>query len=328
MKESEKEFYEFAYKRARRFIYKNARPIDLARWKYLFENGSREEVLEALANYQNSDGGFGYGLEPDCWNPHSSPVQTWEATEILWEIGMERSEAEHPIIQGILDYLSSGKDFDEDCWAHTIETNNNFPHADWWQYPCSPWWVDTPANRFAFDYNPTASLAGFVLYFENTDTEFYDLAKRVAANAIHLFLQTEEVTDIYVISCFHRLYEYILEAGLEKEFPTDALKRRLKEVVNQTITQDENLYITMWGTHICKPSQFITSRDSMYYEDNRKIADFECEFIRKTQLSDGSWEVTWDWGKAYPSAWGVAKNWWKSHIIINNLLYWSEIGEE
>lgn len=64
------------YKKARNFIYKNARPIDIARWQYLFENGNRDNVLKALSSYQNKDGGFGHALEPDCWNPNSSPIQT------------------------------------------------------------------------------------------------------------------------------------------------------------------------------------------------------------------------------------------------------------
>ena len=55
------------YTTARTFIYRNARPLDIVRWQYHFENGSKEEVLTALAAYQNADGGFGHALEPD-WN--------------------------------------------------------------------------------------------------------------------------------------------------------------------------------------------------------------------------------------------------------------------
>ena len=74
----------------------------------LFENGSKEEVLKALSVYQNEDGGFGSALEPDCWNPNSAPVQTWVATEIIREIELDDQEdQEHPVIQGILKYLSS-----------------------------------------------------------------------------------------------------------------------------------------------------------------------------------------------------------------------------
>ena len=57
------------FNKAKEFIYKNARPLDCARWQYLFENGSSENVLNFLAAYQNEDGGFGHALEADCWNP-------------------------------------------------------------------------------------------------------------------------------------------------------------------------------------------------------------------------------------------------------------------
>ena len=46
------------YARAKKFILKNSRPLDMARWNYLFENGSKEEVINILKNYQNDDGGF------------------------------------------------------------------------------------------------------------------------------------------------------------------------------------------------------------------------------------------------------------------------------
>ena len=60
----------------RRWMHRNARPLDLARWQYHFESGSAEAVLQSLSAYQNEDGGFGHGLEVDCWNPASAPMQT------------------------------------------------------------------------------------------------------------------------------------------------------------------------------------------------------------------------------------------------------------
>lgn len=49
----------------RRWMHRNARPLDLARWQYHFESGSAEAVLQSLSAYQNEDGGFGHGLEAD-----------------------------------------------------------------------------------------------------------------------------------------------------------------------------------------------------------------------------------------------------------------------
>ena len=74
------------YARAKKFILKNARPLDMARWNYLFENGSKEDVINILKTYQNTDGGFANALEPDCWNINSTPLQTWAATRIIKEI--------------------------------------------------------------------------------------------------------------------------------------------------------------------------------------------------------------------------------------------------
>lgn len=113
------------FEKARQFIYQNARPLELARWQVHFENGSREAVLQALQVYQNEDGGFGHGLEPDNWNPNSTPIATWAACSILREINC--LDAKNPIIQGILRYLSSGKDFSEEKWWNQVPSTAFYP---------------------------------------------------------------------------------------------------------------------------------------------------------------------------------------------------------
>lgn len=42
-----------AFEKAQKFIYQHARPLDLDRWQYHFENGTQENVLAALAMYHN-----------------------------------------------------------------------------------------------------------------------------------------------------------------------------------------------------------------------------------------------------------------------------------
>lgn len=53
----------------RRWMHRNARPLDLARWQYHFESGSAEAVLQSLSAYQNEDGGFGHGWRPTAGIP-------------------------------------------------------------------------------------------------------------------------------------------------------------------------------------------------------------------------------------------------------------------
>ncbi|WP_182479278.1 hypothetical protein [Eisenbergiella sp. OF01-20] len=89
------------------WVYRNAREIDLNVWKFYFEKGRKEDVVSALSYYQNEDGGFGNALEPDNWNPDSTPYTTLYAINLLREIGM--TDTAHPLYQGIFKYLYSEK---------------------------------------------------------------------------------------------------------------------------------------------------------------------------------------------------------------------------
>lgn len=111
--------------------------------------------------------------------------------------------------------------------------------------------------------------------------------------------------------------QYIEEAKATDIIDLAAVKARLSGLIHCCITQET----TEWETsYVCRPSQFLDCPDSMFYADNQKAADFECDFIARTQLDDGSWNITWDWDD-YPSQWAISKNWWKANGIILNLLY-------
>jgi hypothetical protein len=47
-----------AFERGKEFVHREARPLDQRLFELSFENGSREAVFDALASYQNEDGGF------------------------------------------------------------------------------------------------------------------------------------------------------------------------------------------------------------------------------------------------------------------------------
>lgn len=293
------------YTQAKNFIYKNARPLDLARWKYLFEGGSQEDVLTALAAYQNNDGGFGHALEPDCWNPYSSPIQTWVATEIIHEIGLE--DKEHPIVQGLLRYLSSGKDFDGHTWANTILSNNDAPHAPWWEY------VPTAEPS----YNPTACLIAFILKFANRESQLFESACDLAKEAYGYFKAHFPMESAHTVFCFVRLYDYLKESDTAILIDLVAFKDLLQKQLQQVITYETD----QWATeYVCKPSLFISSKASDFYEENREICEYECAFIENSQEPDGTWAITWSWAD-YPEEWSISKNWWKSDWIIKYLTY-------
>jgi hypothetical protein len=294
------------WKEVRNWMYRNARPLEIARWRYHFEQGSVDEVLEAIAVYQNEDGGFGHALEADAWNPNSSPIQTFHAIEMLKEINF--TDEKHPVIQGILSYLDSGSDFNGMVWNNVIATNNSYPHA--------PWWHSDSESTCHRDYNPTAGLVGFALCYSDKNSRLYQLCSRIAKEAVNALYLNKE-TNMHTLTCYLVLYEYCEQAQITDLFSLSDLKQELVKRVKETISTDTD----NWATgYVCKPSQFIKSPESLFYPENRDIAEQECDFIINTRNKDGIWDITWGWA-AYPDEWAISKNWWKGSIVINNVLY-------
>lgn len=299
------------FTKAETFIYRNARPLDLARWQYHFEGGAKDAVLSILARYQNADGGFAHALEADSWNPNSSPIQTWCATMLLREIGLK--DKGHPIIQGILQYLSDTLGTDGHFWPNTIPSNDEYPHAPWWTY----------ARPGAPLYNPAASLAGFVLLYADENTPLYAKARELAEEAVAYFMTVADEQSMSVIHCYADLMDYVLKSGADVRFDMAVFEEKLRRDVSRMIEKDPG----KWGAeYCCKPSFYIASPESLFYPDNAALCQREREFIVSTQQADGSWNITWAWG-AYPREFAIAENWWKSNLIMENILFLRAFGE-
>lgn len=295
---------------ARCFVYRCARPIDLARWQYHFEGGSQEAVLRALSAFQNEDGGFGHALEADSFNPHSCPIQTWAATEILREVGL--TDPLHPLPQGILRYLDSGADFDEAHrqWLNAVPSNNDYPCAVWWKYG---------DKGSSFQYNPTAALAGFVIRYADPESALYRKACGIAREAVDWLLQQEPFAEQHVAACFIRLYESCAEADAQL-FDRPALLQRLSDMIRLCLDHADE----KWGKeYAAMPSDLIPSKNSPFYDGNAAIIAAQCDYIKRSQLSDGSFIVPWQWWTA-DKGFDLAENWWKGDIAVKNMRFLKE----
>ena len=293
--------------KSQNFIYKNARPLDRARWDFLFVGASSQNVLECLSAFQNPDGGFAHALEPDCWNVNSTPLQTWVATRILREVHLD--DKNHPLIQSIIRYLLSGHEFNGHTWngLNTVPSNNDYPHAPWWSF----------TKTHETSYNPTASLAGFILAYTSEGTPEHELARKIAQEAYDSLKKRYPLDSMHEVACFVELYEYLKECNITQVIDLDEFKGLLHQQVDTILTRKTDT----WNTdYVCKPSLFIKNKASDFYLGNKEICAFELEFIKQTQRADGTWDVTWSWD-AYPEQWAISKNWWKSDIIIRNLAY-------
>jgi len=306
------------YQKARTFVYRNARPLDIARWQYHFEGGSREAVLVALAAYQNEDGGFGHALEPDLWSPDSSPFVTSSAIGELREIGFR--DTRHPIVQGILRYLDSGSYRCETGWFLKLPSNNDHPHAPWWTYEK----MDAEArDAGVYESNPTATviLAGFALRTAARDSALFAFALQAAMKAIETLPPAVEV-ERHLLGSYCRLLEDATAATLHDTLPLAAFSDALKAAVANAIEPDTSKW---YVEYVATPVWYFNSRESPYYLDNKELAEYECKAIAETQLPDGAWPTPWGWTD-YPEQWAVAKNWWRSHLAVSNMLYLQGMG--
>jgi hypothetical protein len=112
---------------AAQFLAANGRILDRRRFDLFFAGGLARPVRDAVAAYQNSDGGFGYGLEPDCRSPGSQPAATEHALRTLheadvWDAGLAAAAC---------DWLEARAP-DGGGAVFVEPTMAGWPHAPWW----------------------------------------------------------------------------------------------------------------------------------------------------------------------------------------------------
>lgn len=90
-KESDVSMSPTAFEKARTYLYRHARPLDLTRFQYHFEQGSREAVMHVLSCYQNADGGLGHAVKPiaGIQIPHRCTPQQRAASSVRLCIRMQ-----------------------------------------------------------------------------------------------------------------------------------------------------------------------------------------------------------------------------------------------
>ena len=157
--------------RLRKLIHRSARPLDYTGWKFLFENGSCDDFLSVLSSYQNEDGGFGYNIECNNWNPNSAPYTVCIALDYLDMAGDHESDLKSSIIAGIIKYLSSGAYLLDDGWVgmQGIPSNNDFAHMPWFHF-------DSSKEAYA-DIGVTKRLADFILKHADEGSGIYGKAQ-------------------------------------------------------------------------------------------------------------------------------------------------------
>jgi hypothetical protein len=85
------------------FMAGHARVLDRRMFQRLFCDGAAGSVRHAVAAYRNSDGGFGYGLEPDCRATASQPA----AVEMAMRMMDLADEWDSQLVGDAVDWLAA-----------------------------------------------------------------------------------------------------------------------------------------------------------------------------------------------------------------------------
>lgn len=287
----------------RTWLIRNGRSLDVARWYFHFEDGSVQPVLKALACYQNTDGGFGHGLEPDMRTPASSPIATWAATLILREVGMPPMAGQ--MIDKMLTYLDSTL-IDNERWATTVLETNNAPHAPWWQF--------SPDNEF-WGWNPTVELATFIILAGKNRPLLQEKAEQIVRRAMADIMSVDYKPESHELANFARSGEILLTH--RPDLLPEGFLSKIQQLIKETVANEPSQY--QRNEYITTPTFFLNSPKSPYYPAISEIALFFCEHLEDSVNKEGYWPINWTWGDE--SIHSDSLRDWRGSLIMENMLY-------
>jgi len=113
---------------AEQFMFRAARVLERRRLAVLLHGAPVAPVRDALLAYRNPDGGFGHALEPDVRAPHSEPVATLTALEVLAALHA-RADGE-PLIADAAAWIDAMADPDGGV-PFVLPEAARYPRAPW-----------------------------------------------------------------------------------------------------------------------------------------------------------------------------------------------------
>lgn len=283
------------------YMNSEARPLERSIFNYYFNDSSTDDILDSLETFQNSDGGFGNGIEPDFKLMQSSPMATSIGLRHLSKV--DKSDRAQKMIAKAIGYLETSFDCDRNGWYSIPSNDNNYPHAPWWEFR-------EDINMTVIDYsfgNPTAELIGYLYkYKEYLNTlDVYPLINY----AIDNLNKRTEFNSEHEIFCYIRMYN-----TLEEEFSTqikDTLKLAVSQLVN--INQDE------WMNYVPTPLRFIPMKSENYFGIEREFIDQNLDYLTDKLEEYGKILPTWQWDN-YIEEWEIAKTEWMGILTLECLL--------
>lgn len=293
----------------KKFIKKNARPVDLAFYNYCFENGTSKAVVKELLKYQNPDGGFGHALEADNWNPNSTPITTNEAIIRLNQVNALKKEDKW--VTDIIRYLKSEDGFDKDKkrWFFSLKSNNDYPHA--------VWWVPEEGSDGINEFNPTVSLATFIVCYGEDDGYYAEIVKEA-----YDFLAKAEKMSGDNLKCFMLSYDLLYRNEITDLVNLKKAKKAMQKLMLNEICKDVSKYGKEYAT--TSADFFIGRYWQFYTPEFDALIHAEIDNLANIQLEDGGFDIFWQWYNDYPE-FAQAGDMWRPKVSFERLMLYEGV---
>jgi hypothetical protein len=253
----------------------------------LFENRD-QEIIDALKAYQNEDGGFGNGLEPDIQMPHSSVAATNIAIKALEFV--KDDSIKQSMIKDIVRYCETVYDEKKGRFFMCTKEVNEYPHAIWWNFE------DIEAEKsFPFG-NPDPEVIGFL--YENrkylTKLNFSTLINKVVQFVL---------SDQFMDAGMHSLMSVIL---FYKRVDDD-VKNLIHDRIHQLVRKELNESVGKWDEYGLEPYKIYILEPHFVNTHLELLGENLTQIIQK--ISTLSVTPNWNWHQYQETFEKVKKDW-------------------
>jgi hypothetical protein len=245
----------------RDFVRRDARVLERRLLATLFEGADQRGVVDALRGYQNADGGFGHGLEPDKRCPDSLPLDV----EVAFDTLLAADARDDEMVRRAVDWLDSvaTPDGAVPLCGPAVEGYPRAAHIGEWTY--QP------------DVNPTAGLVAR-LYKLGIEHPWRDKAGTWCAAQLDKGLPEDA-------HALHEALEFFEHTG---GADLDRIRDWLPKLANyRGDAADPSYGVT--------PLQFVPTPDSFWrplFTDAQ--LDAHLDRLIADQQDDGGWAITWE----------------------------------
>jgi hypothetical protein len=289
-----------AFRKASNFMKLLARPLERAIFAHEFEDGPEQAIVDELSTFQNDDGGFGNGIEPDVWMRESSPLATTVAMQHISALGLP---PDHALVTGAIAYLVDSYDDKRAGWDKVSWEVEDAPHAPWWNF--SPK-LEGPFDPVGWG-NPAAEIVGYL--HEYSPLVSAEFLQKVDAQAVENFSALPDDIEMHVLLCYLRLHDRA------HSDVASAMQDPFIAAASAQVTTDQSA----WKSYHAPTTWLAPTPDSLLAPTLSSALEPYLDYLVESQANDGSWQPFWSWGEQYAHAWEVAKRQWAGHLTLINL---------